>query len=68
MKGPSVLEWLLLAPDVALWLTMAVAFTQTLTQSRARDSNTWCGLAKLGIYMIQFALCIVALITLNLVN
>ena len=31
-------------------------------------ANVAAGLAKLGIYMIQFALCIVALITLNLVN
>ena len=68
MTGPNVLEWLLVVPDVALWLGAVVSFSAALSQPNARDRDDWWGMAKLAIYMIQFVLCILSLVVLNMVS
>jgi len=62
------MEYLLLVPEVSMWLGAAVAFVLALTQSRARGSDTWLGLAKTAVYVVQVCMCVVALIVLNLAN
>jgi len=62
------MEYLLMVPDASMWLGATVAFVLALAQSQARDSDTWLGLAKMAVYVVQVCMCVVALIVLNLAN
>jgi intracellular sulfur oxidation DsrE/DsrF family protein len=62
------LEWLLLVPDVALGLGAVVSFSAALSQLNARDRDDWWGMSKLAISMIQFMLCTLSLVVLNMVS
>jgi len=68
MTGPNVLEWLLVVPDLALWLGAVVSFSAALSLPSYRDRDTWRGRAKLAILIFQFVLCILSLVVLNMVS
>jgi len=68
MTGPNVLEWLLVVPDLALWLGAVVSFSAALSLPSDRDRDTWRGRAKLAILIFQFVLCILSLVVLNMVS
>lgn len=68
MTGAAVLEWMLVVPDVALWLAVIVCIWQIVWMPLRSHSDTWSSLGKMAIYVIQLVLSVVALITLNLTN
>ena len=68
MKAFEVFEWMLMVPDIVLWLTVIVSFVFILAQPTACDRNTWWGKLKLAIYVIQLILCVNAIIVLNMVD
>ena len=68
MIGPTIFDWMLMVPDVALWLSMIMSFVAILMHPFAADRYRLWGMGRLAIYVCQVILSAIGLLVLNMVN
>ena len=68
MNGPTVIDWMLVIPDVALWFTVIMSLIAIVRHQNTTKRNTLWEMCIQVLYVFQIILSVVGLLVLNMVN